>query len=380
MEKPWIPVAAPALAGNEKKYVMDCLESTWISSTGSYIARFESAFADFCGVKHAVSCSNGTAALHLALMALGIGPGDEVIVPTLTFVATANAVTYCKARPVFVDAEPETWNIDPSLIEAKITPRTKGIIVVHLFGHPVDMDAVLSVARRHRLFVLEDAAQAHGADYKGKKVGSLGDVATFSFFGNKIITTGEGGMVVTNDDAIASKVNLLKNHGMDPNRRYWHPVVGYNYRMTNVAAAIGLAQVEKFDWQLARRLEVVDWYREHLRSVPGLVWQMEKEWAKHVWWMFSVVFDDDFSADRDEVMKNLYKQGIETRPFVHPLHTLPPYRESCEGDIFPVAERIARCGLNLPTWVGLTRNDVSYVCHTLVECLTSAKRLGAASA
>src|ERR1043166_3869860 len=227
MRKERIPVAAPSLEGNEERYVLDCLKSTWISSTGAYIERFESAFAEFCGVKHASSCSNGTTALHLALLALGVGPGDEVIVPTLTFVATANAVVYCGGRPVFVDVQPDTWNIDPALIEAKITPRTKGIIVVHLFGHSVDMDPVASIARRRGLFVVEDAAQAHGAEYKGKRVGSLGDVATFSFFGNKIITTGEGGMVVTNDAAIASRIGLLKNHGMDPDRRYWHPIVGY---------------------------------------------------------------------------------------------------------------------------------------------------------
>ena len=380
MDKLWIPVAAPILNGNEKKYVMDCLESTWISSTGEYIDRFEKAFAEFCGTKRAVSCSNGTTALHLALMALGVGPGDEVIVPTLTFVATANAVTYCGARPVFVDCEPESWNIDPNLIAAKITPRTKGIIVVHLFGHPVDMDSVLSLARRHGLFVLEDAAQAHGAEYKGKKIGSLGDVATFSFFGNKIISTGEGGMVVTNDASIADKVNPLKNHGMDPKRHYWHTVVGYNYRMTNVAAAIGLAQIERVDWQISRRREIASWYRDALQDTREMTCQREQQWAKHVWWMFSVVMDDNFSVNRDQVMKNLHERGIETRPFVYPLHMLPPYRKSSEGEIFPIAERLARGGINLPTWAGLTRNDVGYVCQSLLECVSRAKLSKAASA
>lgn len=368
MAKRWIPVAAPLLAGNEKKYVLDCLDSTWISSTGAYIERFESAFAEFCGTKHAVSCSNGTTALHLALMALGVGSGDEVIVPTLTFVATANAVVYCGGRPVFVDAEPDTWNMDPALIEAKITPRTRGIIVVHLLGHPVDMDPVLSLARRHGLFVLEDAAQAHGAEYKGKRVGSLGDAATFSFYGNKIVSTGEGGMVVTNDGSIAAKVKLLKNHGMDPSRRYWHPVIGYNYRMTNVAAAIGLAQLEKVDWQLERRREVVSWYREELAGIEGLSWQSEKEWARHVWWMFTVTMDDAFVLGRDGVMEHLQELGFETRPVVYPLHTLPPYRDSYQDVSFPVAERVACRGLNLPTWAGVTRTDVRDVCEGLLEC------------
>ncbi len=373
MVQRFIPVASPVLGGREKAYVLDCLESTWISSTGEYIGRFEGAFAEFCGVKHAVSCSNGTTALHLAMLALGVGPGDEVIVPTLTFVATANAVAYCGARPVFVDSEPDTWNIDPTLIEVKIGPRTRGIIVVHLFGHPVDMDPILSMARRHGLFVVEDAAQAHGAEYKGRRVGSIGDVATFSFFGNKIITTGEGGMVTTNDGAIADKVRLLKNHGMDPARRYWHPVIGYNYRMTNIAAAIGLAQVEKVERELERRREVAGWYREHLRRADGVVWQSEKEWARHVWWMFSVVLDDDLAVKRDQVMGDLHERGIETRPFVHPLHTLPAYRDAMREGSFPAAERIARRGINLPTWVGLTREEVGYVCESLQLGLAEAK-------
>jgi perosamine synthetase len=370
----WIPVAAPSLQGNEKRYVMDCLDSTWISSTGEYVDRFEAAFAEFCGVKHAVSCSNGTTALHLALLALGVGAGDEVIVPTLTFVATANAATYCGARPVFVDVQPGTWNIDPSLVEAKITERTKGIIVVHLFGHPVDMDPILAIASRRGLFVVEDAAQAHGAEYRGKRIGSLGDMATFSFFGNKIITTGEGGMVVTNDDAIADKVRLLKNHGMDPNRRYWHPVLGYNYRMTNVAAAIGLAQVEKVHEQIAGRREVASRYRKRLREAEGVSWQAEETWAKHVWWMFSVLLDESLRPDRDNLIDALAARGIETRPIVHPLHTLPTYAAAWRGEDFPVAERIARRGLNLPTWVGLSEEQIAQVCSELCAAAGATKR------
>lgn len=369
MAQDFIPVAAPNLAGNEKTYVMDCLESAWISSRGKYVERFEHAFADFCGVKHAVSCSNGTTALHLALLALGIGCGDEVIVPTLTFVATANAVTYCGARPVFVDAEPKTWNIDPTLIEAKITSRTKGIIVVHLYGHPVDMDPILSIASRRGLFVLEDAAEAHGAIYKGQTVGSIGEIATFSFFGNKVFTTGEGGMVVTNDESLKRKVHLFKEQGMDPERLYWHPVVGYNYRMTNIAAAIGLAQVEKAEWHLQRRREVAAWYRNKLQNVSGLVLQAEEEWAQHVYQFFTVVLGEEIPLTREEVIANLASRGVEGRPVVHPLHTLPPYRESCRGSRFPVAERIASRGINLPTYTGLTHDDVDYVSDCLLECL-----------
>lgn len=365
-----IPVAAPVFAGNEKKYVLDCLESTWISSNGEYIERFESAFAKFCGVKHAVSCSNGTTALHLALQALGVSQNDEVICPTLTFVATANAIVYCGGIPVFVDSESDTWNIDPAQIEANITPQTKGIIVVHLYGHPVDMEPILAMARRHGLFVLEDAAEAHGAKYKGQCVGSLGNLAIFSFYGNKIITTGEGGMVVTNDDRLASIVRQLKGQGMDPNRRYWFPIIGYNYRMTNIEAAIGLAQLEKVEWHIQRRLEIAKWYRDALDEIPGIKWQGEKAWAQHVYWMFSVMLDENLN--RDEAMLFLQKQGIETRPVFYPIHTLPPYHSFAPAKAFPVANRIARTGINLPTWGGLTRADIDYICDHLRKWVNSS--------
>ncbi len=347
---------------------MDCLQSTWISSNGKYIDRFEEAFGRFCETRHAISCSNGTVALHLALLALGVGPGDEVLVPTLTFIATANAVMYCGARPVFVDAEPETWNIDPALLETRVTPRTKGIIVVHLYGHPVDMEPVLEVARRHGLFVIEDAAEAHGARYRGRPVGPLGDMATFSFYGNKIITTGEGGMVVTDDAALADRVRQLKGQGMTPARRYWFPIIGFNYRLTNIAAAIGLAQLEMADWHMQRRREIASWYRADLAGVRGITWQAEQPWARHAYWMFTVLVDEAV-YDRDLVMARLGEQGIETRPVFYPLHTLPPYRADAASTALPVAERIARDGLSLPTWGGLTREDVRYVSECLRDGL-----------
>jgi len=375
MNEPFIPIAAPMLTGNEKAYVLDCLDSTWISSTGKYIELFEAAFATFCGARHAISCSNGTTALHLALLALGVGPGDEVIVPTLTFVATANAVKYCGARPVFVDSQPDTWTIDPKAIVQKITPLTRGIIPVHLFGHPADMDAVLALARRHNLFVLEDAAQAHGAEYRGKRVGSLGDAGTFSFFGNKIVTTGEGGMVVTNDDGLAARMRLFKNHGMDPTRRYWFPVVGYNYRMTNIAAAIGLAQLERVDWHIARHIENASWYRENLRDAPGISWQSEQAWARHVWWMFTVLLDEDHPLHPGEVIDHLRKRGVEGRPVVHPMHVLPPYRHSMNGESFPVADRIAQRGVSLPSSAGLSREDIRHVSHCILEAIGAARLL-----
>ncbi|HEX8367740.1 MAG TPA: DegT/DnrJ/EryC1/StrS family aminotransferase [Pyrinomonadaceae bacterium] len=363
-----IPVAAPSLIGNEKEYVNDCMESGWISSAGKYIELFEARFAEFCGVKYAVACCNGTIALHLALVALGVRQGDEVIVPTLTFVATANAVTYCGATPVFVDSEPETWNLDPSGVEAAITPRTKGIIAVHLYGHPAKMDELKEIARRYNLFLLEDAAEAHGATYKGKTVGSIGDVAAFSFYANKIITTGEGGMVVTDDDALAERARLLRGQGMDPKRRYWFPVIGYNYRMMNLPAAIGLAQLEKIDEQLEARKQIAALYIKNLQGIDGLTWQNEQSWARHVYWMFNIVLEPDVWAKRDDVIEMLSRRGIETRPIFYPMHSLPPYIDSARAEKFPVAEHLARNGISLPTWAGLKSDDIDYICNALRQC------------
>jgi perosamine synthetase len=366
MEK-FIPVAAPALTGNEKKYVLDCLESTWISSNGKYIERFESAFAEFCGVEHALSCCNGTVALHLALLALGVGPGDEVIVPTLTFVASANAVSYCGARPVFVDSDAETWNMDTNLIEQAITPHTKGIMVVHLYGHPTDMDPVVALARERGLFIIEDAAEAHGAEYKGKRVGAIGDIATFSFYGNKIITTGEGGMVTTNDANLAARVRQLKGQGQDPARRYWFPMMGYNYRMTNVEAAIGLGQIEKIDWHTARRREIAGWYRKYLGESKQFTLSPEASWARNAYWIICVVLKESFPQSRDEVMASLTKAGIETRPFFYPMHTLPMYSEASATQSFPIAESLASRGFNVPSSAVLKEEEVAFVCGKLLE-------------
>ena len=367
MTSHFIPVASPALIGKEKEYVLDCLESTWISSNGKYIDLFESAFAKFCGAKYGISCCNGTAALHLALLAFDVGPGDEVIVPTLTFVATANAVAHCGAKSVFVDSEPETWNIDVSKIEEKITKKTKGIIVVHLYGHPADMDPVLEIAQRHKLFIIEDTAEAHGAEYKGRPVGSIGDIGTFSFYGNKIITTGEGGMIVTNSENLARKAKLLRGQGMDSNKRYWFPILGYNYRMTNIAAAIGLAQLEKIDWQIERRRENAKLYKKFLEKSLNVSVQPEKEWAKNVYWMTSILLGNNCSLKRDELIARLYEAGIETRPVFYPMHTLPIYGNYNKKEKFPVSEKLARNGLNLPSSSTLTDKDIIFICEKINE-------------
>lgn len=360
----YIHVASPIFNGNEKKYALDCIETGWISSAGRYTEEFESKFASFCNAKHGVSCCNGTIALHLALLAEGVGSGDEVIVPTLTYIATANAVTYCGAHPIFVDSEPETWNIDPDLIEDKITQKTKGIIVVHLYGHPVDMDPVIAIAKKHGLFVIEDAAEAHGALYKQRIVGSIGDIGAFSFFGNKIITTGEGGMVVTDDDELAERMRLLKGQGMDPKRRYWFPVIGYNYRMTNIQSAIGLAQLENISWHLSKRRDVADLYNKHFGDLRDFIQlPIEKDWAHHAFWMYSIILKDTVKLSRDTFMEQLGKECIETRPIFYPMHVLPPYREQDAG--YPVADRIALRGINLPTHSLLTEEDIIYICDKI---------------
>lgn len=363
----FIPVAEPALVGNEKQYVMDCLDTGWISSAGEYVSRFEALLAQFCQVEQAVVCCNGTVALHLAVAALGIGPGDEVIVPSLTFIASANAVAYTGATPVLIDCDPDSWLISLDAVRQAITPKTRAIMPVHLFGHPAPMDELRAIADEHNLFLIEDAAEAIGATYKGRMAGGLGDVGTFSFYGNKIITTGEGGAVLTNDKALADKVRLLRGQGQDPKRRYWFIEMGYNYRMTNIQAAIGLAQLEKIDWHLARRREIGEWYKELVAErLPNVQQQVEQPWAHHVYWLNSFVLPEDFPLTRDETMQALREHGIETRPFFYPLHTLPVY-EGQSRFAQPNAESLALRGVSLPSSSLLTREDVEYVVDTLAS-------------
>lgn len=364
-----IPVAAPVLDGREIEYVMEALQTGWISSIGRFIEAFEHGFAEFCGVKHAVACNNGTTALHLALVALGVGPGDEVIVPSLTYIASANTVTYCGAKPVFVDNDPVTFNIDPKELERKITPRTKAIMPVHLYGHPADMDPIMDLAREHGLLVLEDAAEAMGARYRGRRAGSLGDCAAFSLFGNKIITTGEGGMVTTDSDELAARLRLYRGQGMDPQRRYWFPVIGYNYRMTNVAAAIGLGQLERIEAHLAARRRVAEGYDARLSSLrQHLSTPHTESWAEHVYWMYTIQLVDPSRAHRDAVMAAMDAEGVETRPVFHPLHTLPPYAPIADGD-YPNAVSCAARGINLPTHGRLSEADLDRVAAALARAL-----------
>ena len=363
-----IPVYQPDLSGNERNYVDECLESTWISSKGKFVSAFEQGFASYIGVEFATAVCNGTTALHLALLALGIGPDDEVIVPALTYIAPANAVTYTGARPVFVDSLREDWQMDPADIIRKITSRTRAIMAVHLYGHPCNMDEILEIAKKYSLFVIEDAAEAIGSRFKGRHVGGFGDIAVFSFYGNKTITTGEGGMVVTRDPTLYDRAKHLKGQGLAEHRQYWHDVVGYNYRMTNICAAIGVAQLERCEQTLLRKRQLAQRYAKNLQKVPVEI-HRESSSVVHSYWMISILVPS--LQDRDPLREALAQAGIETRPVFFPVHTMPMY--SSRFQRHPVAEDIGWRGINLPSWPGLRDEDIDEIC-AIVARYFEAKR------
>lgn len=348
--------------------VAECIESTWISSVGKYITAFEQRFAEFTGSKHAIACSNGTTALHLALVGMGLQEGDEVLVPALTYIATANAVRYCGAKPIFVDCDPLTLSMSPDSLESKVSSKCKGIIAVHLFGHPADMDALNQIALTRGLWVVEDAAEAHGASNKERSVGSLAECATFSFYGNKIITTGEGGMITCDSDELAARLRLYRGQGMDPCRRYWHLVVGFNYRMTNIVAAIGLSQMERVGVALEARQKVAANYNRLLETATDrLQLPHVAPWAHHVFWMY-VVFIKDMSADRrDAVVEYMDHHGIETRPMFYPANSMPPYLDQAGG--VPVSTRLSASGICLPTHEKLSEEDQVWIAQILCEAI-----------
>lgn len=360
--KTQIPVYQPSLSGNEKKYVIDCLDSSWISSKGKYINLFENSLAGYVGVNHATAVSNGTVALHLALLALGIGEGDEVIVPTLTYIASVNAITYTGATPVFVDSLTDSWQMNPQDVRRKVTDKTKAILCVHLYGHPCDMDSLMPIAREHDLFVVEDCAESLGSLYKGRHTGSFGDIATFSFYGNKTISTGEGGMVMTNDETLHDRCVHFKGQGLAKHRQYWHDVVGYNYRMTNICAAIGLAQFEQIETFLDKKVLIASWYRDGLEGSPYTFHEPIGD-VKHAYWMCSVLVPN--AKDRDPLRDRLATMGIETRPLFYPVHTMPMYSQKFAR--FSVAENLGWRGINLPSYPDLSESDVNYI----VNCLLS---------
>lgn len=365
-----IPLYQPDLTGNERKYVLECLDSTWISSKGEFIERFEAQFAQYVGVSHAAGVCNGTVGLHLALVALGVGPGDEVIVPTLTYVASVNAIVYTGATPVFVDSLPDTWQMDPADVARKITSRTKAIMPVHLYGLPCAMDALMALAREHGLKVVEDCAEAIGTKFQGRHVGSFGDVGVFSFFGNKTITTGEGGMVVMNDAALCDHAKHLRGQGLARHREYFHDLLGFNYRMTNICAALGVAQLERVEEFLSRKRRLAQMYRQELVSAP-LQWHVEPAGTVHSHWMISATLPT--RALREDFREHLAAHGIETRPFFCPAHTMPIHARP--GARFPVAEQLSNRGLNLPSWPGLSDAQMQRVCGVIRQFFSTRPEL-----
>lgn len=367
-----IPVCEPTLGGKEMEYLRDCVESNWISSAGKYIPVFEEKFAAECRCKYGVACVNGTIALHLGLAALGLGPGDEVILPAFTMIATINAITYTGATPVLIDSEPNTWNMDVEQLAGKITPKTKAVIPVHTYGHPVDMDPLMELAEKHGIFVLEDAAEAHGAEYKGRRAGGLGHAGGFSFYANKIITTGEGGMITTNNAEFAELCQNLRDHAFSTERHFWHKYIGFNYRMTNLQAAVGVAQTERLNEFVEARRRNAALYTELLKDIPGLVTPPEAGWAKNVYWMYSLLVKDEFGMTRDQLRAYLARHGIETRTFFIPMHLQPIYYEAFKGQHYPVAEMLCRRGFYLPSASSLTERQIHYIARTVHQAYEEA--------
>ena len=371
MNKRFIPIANVTLSGKEEEYVMDAVRSSWISSKGKFIGEFEKSVGSYLGTKHAVSVSNGTCALMLALKAIGVGPGDEVIVPTLTFAATINAVIHVGADPVLVDSERNHWNMDPAQFKLAITPKTKAVIPVHLYGHPCNLADILGIAEDNNVVVIEDAAEAQGAEWHGKKVGGIGTIGCMSFFANKIITTGEGGMCVTNDDGLAQRMKILRDHGMSPEKRYWHEEIGYNFRMTNINAAIGVAQMENIDEYLKRRNYLSNIYADGLSSVAGLDIYPDSPYGNKVDWLFCVFLNEKTRIERDSLIAKLKGQAIDSRPTFYPIHLMPPYRDVRKCGSLDNAVKFGLSGINLPLYPSLNEDEVNHIMRTL-ELVLSA--------
>jgi perosamine synthetase len=366
-----IPVNQPKLDGREKELLAECIQTGWISSDGPFVSEFERKFADYIGVKHGIAVCNGTAALETALFAAGIGKGDEVIMPAFTIISCALAAIRLGAIPVLVDAEPDTWNMDVSQIEGRLTSRTKAIMPVHIYGHPVDMDPVLDIARMHNLIVIEDAAEAHGAEYKGRKCGALGHISAWSFYANKIITTGEGGMVITSDAKMAKRAESYRNLCFRPEKRFYHTELGYNFRLTNIQAAIGLAQLERIEEFIQIKRGLGEYYRQRLLKFKGIKCQIEKPWAKMVYWMYCIELDSALRFNAQSLMKELAKKDIGTRPFFLGLHEQPALRDLglFKEEHYPVCERISHQGLYLPSGLALTVKQIDEVITALAGIL-----------
>ena len=361
MMSDFIPVNEPLLDGNEKKYLAECIDTGWISSEGPFVKRFEEEFAARVGRKHGIAITNGTAAIDAAVEALGIGPGDEVILPTFTIISCVMQIVRSGATPVLVDSDPLTWNIDVTQIEAKITPRTKAIMVVHIYGLPVDMDPVLDLCQRYGLKLIEDAAEMIGQTYRGKPCGSFGDISTVSFYPNKHITTGEGGMILTDDDDLAEQCRELRNLCFKPGKRFVHERLGWNLRMTNLQAALGVAQLEQLDAFLEKKRRIGRRYNEFLADLPGVQLPLvHTEYAENIYWVYGLVLDDSVEFDAEEAMSRLAKLGVGCRPFFYPMHQQPVLRERglFEGESYPVAEQMYQRGFYVPSGLALTEDQL----------------------
>lgn len=368
----FIPVNEPLLDGNEKKYLLECIETGWISSEGPFIKEFEQKFAGRMGRKHGIAVCNGTAAIDAVVEALGIGPGDEVIMPTFTIISCIAQIVRNGGKPVLVDSDPITWNMDVSQIEAKINPRTKAIMIVHIFGLPVDVAPVLGIAKRYGLKVIEDAAEMHGQTYKGNPCGSFGDISTFSFYPNKHITTGEGGMILTDDDELAETCRSLRNLCFQPHKRFVHERLGWNLRMTNMQAALGLAQLERLDEFVVRKRKMGALYTELFKDVPGLQLPLTKtDYAENIYWVYGIVLDESLGIDAEEAMKQLGKTGVGTRPFFYPMHQQPVLRKMrfFENEAYPVAECMHQRGFYIPSGLNLTSGQIYEVADKFLSLL-----------
>lgn len=365
-----IPVNEPLLDGKEKKYLFECIETGWISSEGPFVKQFEEQFAANVGRKYGIAVCNGSVALDAAVAALGIGSGDEVILPTFTIISCAAAIVRAGAVPVVVDCDPHTWNMDVSQLEAKITPRTKAIMVVHIYGLPVDMEPVLALAEKYGLQIIEDAAEMHGQTYKGRPCGSFGAISTFSFYPNKHITTGEGGMLLTDDEKLADRCSSLRNLCFQPQKRFVHEELGWNFRMTNLQAALGVAQLERLDEFVARKYHIGQRYTELLSNIPGLQLPVpETDYAENIYWVYGLVLNDQVPFDAEEAMRRLAKYKIGTRPFFWCMHEQPVFRKMglFDGVCCPVAERIARRGFYIPSGMALTDEQMERVAIAVRE-------------
>jgi perosamine synthetase len=361
-----IPLVKPEFDGNELEYVTDCIVSGWISSQGKYVWQFEEKFGDYVGSRNTLAVSNGTVALHLALVTLGIGPGDEVLVPNLTFAAPVNAILYVGATPVLIDVDPITMAINPALAATAITKNTRAIIPVHLYGQPADMTSIMVLAEKYDLIVIEDCAEALGSQYQGKHVGNFGDAATFSFFGNKTITTGEGGMVVFRERPMRDRAKMLRDHGMSPERRYWHNEVGYNYRLTNVQSAIGLAQMEKIEFFVERKRWLAQEYNKRLSNIEFLQLPIEKEDVHNSYWIYTIILLPPIAKKRDELINLFMHSGIESRPVFYPMHRMPPYEGfAMQDESYSVSNRLSDGGINLPSSVYIEEKEVQRVCNLI---------------